>query len=219
MRKDPLITDYTYHIFNRGVNKQDIFFNESDYRHFLAATLHYITKNDRFSYQKFNRYQSLNNRNDTGSLQVNNPKVKIIAYCLMTNHFHFLIKQLIDDGITSFMRHLSNSWSHHLNIKYERVGPLYQGRFKNVLVETDEQLIHTSRYIHLNPLVANIVLNLKEYPWSSYLKYISDKKDDSCDPSVVLNLFQSRRSYEEFVLDQEEYSKELEKIKHLALDF
>ena len=98
--------------------------------------------------------------------------IEIICYCLMPNHIHFLIRQLKENGISKFMGQISNSYTKYFNTKYTRVGPLLQGPFKAVLIESDEQLIHVSRYIHLNPIVSGIVKNLEDYPWSSYLEYI-----------------------------------------------
>jgi len=217
MRKVPLVTDQIYHIFNRGVNKGNIFLSDVDYERFLSAALHYKSKTTKFSYEK------ILSSNDPVSLAVSlaaedKPRIQVIAYCLMPNHFHFLIKQLEEAGITSFIRKLSNSYAHFINVKYKRVGPLFQGRFKNVLIESDDQLIHTSRYIHLNPLVSDLVTQLKDYKWSSYLDYISRNKTKLCDPDPVINQFKSIEEYEEFVLDQEDYGRKLEKIKHIMMD-
>lgn len=87
-----------------------------------------------------------------------------------------------------------------------------------MLIESDEQLIHVSRYIHLNPLVSNLVSGLKDYHWSSYLSYVGNFDDRLCDPKLILGFFKSREDYEKFVLDQADYGRTLEQIKHLALE-
>ena len=212
MRKIPLTTNQIYHIFNRGVNKNDIFFSQKDYNRFLAAAKHYIIKNSKFSYEK--SPVDNNEANDPVSL-ASGPKIEILAYCLMPNHFHFLIKQLIDSGITMYMRRFMNSYVHYVNVKNKRLGPLFQGRFKNVLVDSDEQLLHVSRYIHLNPLVSNLVANLDDYPWSSYLTYTSSAEDRFISPQIISNMFKKKRDYKKFILDQEDYAKSLEQLKHL----
>ena len=212
MRKIPLTTNQIYHIFNRGVNKNDIFFSQKDYNRFLAAAKHYITKDSKFSYEKPQADE--NKANDTGSL-ASDSKIEILAYCLMTNHFHFLIKQLVDDGITIYMRRFMNSYVHYVNVKNKRLGPLFQGRFKNVLVDSDEQLLHVSRYIHLNPLVSNLVANLDDYPWSSYLTYTSSAEDRFISPQIISNMFKNKGDYKKFILDQKDYAKSLEQLKHL----
>lgn len=232
MRKQPLVTDQVYHVFNRGVNKNDIFYADDDYRQFLDAAIHYITRLDRFSWEKRARRKAFSANHDplaaarqAGSIQPpiqliqeSPPKVEILAYCLMPNHFHFLVKQLEENGLTAYFQRLSSSFAHYVNIKHDRVGPLFQGRFKGNLIETDEQLIHVCRYIHLNPLVSGVVADLNTYPWSSYLAYIRDQKDKLCNPKLVLDLFISKESYEKFVLDQADYGRELERIKHLTHD-
>lgn len=213
-RKVPIVTNSIYHIFNRGVNKGDIFFSEEDYKRIFDVAVHYKTSTIRFS-------DSLPDPGSGGALGISiiQPKVELLVYCLMPNHFHFLIKQLVDGGITWYMQHLSNSYSHYINTKYKRVGPLFESRFKNVLVETDEQLLHVSRYIHINPIVSNLAGDLRDYKWSSYLSYLGDHKDNLCEPDLVLGHFASSGEYEGFVNDQVEYGKELERIKHLTIDF
>ncbi len=215
-RKVPLVTGEVYHIFNRGVNKGEIFFSEWDYRRFYSAALHYKNKSTKFSYEK-----PFDDSNDPGSLEQDhwdNPKVEILAYCLMPNHFHFLLKQLVDKGATSFLQKLCNSYSHYVNLKHNRVGPLFQGPFKNVLVKSQEQLIHVSRYIHLNPLISGLVSDLEGYERSSYLAYIGKINDKLAERTDVMSDFKTQTDYKRFVLDHADYAKTLESIKHLVLD-
>ena len=222
-RKVPVVTNQIYHIFNRGVDKAKIFFHKEDYERFLAAAIHYRTKTSKFSYEQLLGIGT----NDPGSLRSlrtlklgssERPFVQILAYCLMPNHFHFLIKQLVDAGLTSYLQRLTNSYAHYINMKYERVGPLFQGRFKNVLIESDPQLLHVSRYIHLNPLVSNLATDLESYRWSSHQSYVGDHKGGLCDPKMILDHFKSKGDYQRFVLDQADYARTLEDIKHLAFD-
>lgn len=214
-RKFPIVTGNIYHIFNRGVNKSDIFYEPEDYENFLKAAVHYKTKSTKFSYTKLTLYKS----DDTvSSIVLPLAKVEILAYCLMPNHFHLMIKQVADDGITNYMRRLGNSHSHYINVKYKRTGPLFESRYKNVLVETDQQLVHLSRYIHLNPLVSGMVSNTEDYKWSSLLGYVGETEDKFCDTKTVLGYFKSGQDYKDFVLDQAEYAGELDKIKHLTID-
>lgn len=215
MRKTPLVTGHVYHIFNRGVNKQDIFFEKWDHVRFLKAAAYYKSKNSKFSYE-FGAAKVLPLNDDTGSLE--KPKVEVLAYCLMPNHFHFLIRQLEDSGITDYMRRFMNSYAHYVNVRQKRIGPLFAGRFKNVLIETDEQLLHVSRYIHLNPLVSGLVNDLEAHPWSSYSSYVNGGGDDVCTSGEIIRMFKSRDDYRKFVLDQVGYGKELERIKHLMMD-
>lgn len=212
LRKDILATGQIYHIFNRGVNKNDIFFSEKNYKRFLTTAIHYKNFLHKFTASSVSDTVSEKLR------KMEKPKIQILTYCLMPNHFHFLIKQLEEGGITWFMQHLSSSYVHYLNIKHDRVGSLFQGPFKNVLIDSDEQLLHVSRYIHLNPLVSNLTTDLKSYTWSSYSSYISDYNDNLSEPEFILENFKSKKDYEKFILDQVDYSKSLEYLKHHILD-
>jgi len=116
------------------------------------------------------------------------------------------------------MKQLTNAYTKYFNEKYQRTGSLLEGRFKAVSVDTDELLLHISRYIHLNPLVANLSDDLRTYPWSSFTSYISNYTDDFCTKEAISSHFKSKEGYEKFVKDQEDYAKELNKIKHLGID-
>jgi len=212
LRKDPLATGNYYHIFNRGVNKNDIFFSDKDYKRFMATAIHYNYFTHKFP--SVSSYDPVSSKLE----KMPKPKVKILAYCLMPNHFHFLIYQLEESGITWFMQHLINSYVHYANIRHNRVGPLFQGRFKNVLVDSDNQLLHLSRYIHLNPIVSDLTNNLENYAWSSYPSYVRGFNDYLSEPQNVLGNFKSSKDYRDFVLDQEDYARSLEQLKHHILD-
>jgi len=212
-RKHILTTGNFYHIFNRGVNKNDIFFSERDYKRFLTTAIHYKNFTHKFT------SSSVSDTVSEKLEKMEKPKIQILAYCLMPNHFHFLIKQLEEGGITWFIQHLINSYVHYINIKHNRVGPLLQGPFKNVLVDSDEQLLHLSRYIHLNPLISNLTTDFKTHRWSSYPSYISaDYSDNLSEPEFILGNFKSREDYEKFVLDQEDYARSIDYLKHHLLD-
>lgn len=219
MRKTPIVTEKIYHVFNRGVNKGRIFFEENDYRRFVDVLRHYKYRTNKYSYEK---YFSIRNpsSNAPGASEViaDHRRVEILAYCLMPNHVHLLIKQVVDFGLTSFMHQLFNSYSHYINVKYKRSGPVVEGRFKNVLVDSDEQLVHVSRYIHLNPIVSGLSSKIDDYEWSSFIAYVSGGSDIVVDCSQILGYFKSTDDYKIFVKDQISYGKELEKVKHLAID-
>lgn len=135
----------------------------------------------------------------------------------MPNHFHIIVKQQQDKGIYELLSKLSNSYTKYFNTKYNRVGPLFQGEFKAVEVETDEQLVHLSRYIHLNPVAASLVGKIEDYPWSSYLEYTNDT-DSICSIQDVLAFFKGRSFYQKFVEDQISYAKQLNLEKRQFLD-
>ena len=126
----------------------------------------------------------------------------IYVYCLMPNHLHLILEQLKTKGISGFMSDILNSYTKYFNIKHERVGPLFQCAFKSVLIESDEQLLQTSRYAHLNPVEALLVpINeIAKYPWSSMKEYISDKTDHKIvNTEKILGYFKTKEDYFNFV--------------------
>ena len=187
-----------------------IFNNSRDYNRFIKTMLYYSIEGPKPKFSAFTP--------TTKTLNANKKIVDIICYCLMPNHFHFLLRQRRKNGITEFASKLSNSYTKYINVKNKRIGHLLQGNFKAVYVETNAQLIHLSRYIHLNPLIGYITKNLDIYRWSSYLDYINLTNSEICDKRIILDQFKSPEEYKQFTLDQEGYGKELESIKHQLLD-
>lgn len=211
-RTIPFANGEIYHIFNRGLSKQNIFVQTRDYSVFLESLFYYQIQSPK---PKFSLYRQ------TKTFPVDKSKriVDIICYCLMPNHFHILLKQVKDNGISEFMRKFGNSFTKYINTKYQRQGPLFQGMFKAVHIESDEQLVHVSRYIHLNPYVSGIVRNLKLYRWSSYSSFIGlEQNQNVLAQAEVLNHFKAPEDYERFVMDQADYGAQLERIKHQIID-
>lgn len=207
----PFINEHYYHVFNRGVEKRKIFLDESDYKRFLQTLYYYQFSGPkpRFSTHKRFRLQDFNK----------NPKiVELTSYCLMPNHFHLLIKQIKNNGVQEIVRKVINSYTKYFNTRYKRVGHLFQGTFKAVPVETDEQLIHLSRYIHLNPYVDGLVKDVESFPYSSYFDLVREKENDFSNPRFILNFFKSIKDYQKFIEDHQSYALELEKIKHLLIE-
>lgn len=208
-RKTPLVNEEFYHVFNRGVAKMQIYNSFYDYNRFIKSMVYYAINGPKPKFSIFTP--------TTITLDTNNKIINIICYCLMPNHFHFLLQQKREGGISEFISKLSNSYTKYFNTKNNRVGPLLQGDFKAVHVENDEQLIHLSRYIHLNPLVGYKTNDLNLYRWSSYSEYCIPN-DGICEKKIVLEQFKNATSYRQFVLDQEDYARKLEMIKHQLID-
>lgn len=208
-RTTPLVNGQIYHVFNRGSEKRIIFESNRDRSRFLKSIRYYQLVDPKPSFSKF----SLSKKKDLENKKI----VELLCYCLMPNHFHLLIKQLEEGGISKFMSKFLNSYTKYFNTKHDRVGALMQGQFKAVLVDTDEQLIHLSRYIHLNPMVSFITKDLKNYPWSSYKEYI-ENQEGFCAKDEVLGFFKSPAAYEQFILDQTAYGIQLALIKHKLID-
>lgn len=210
-RTIPFVNQSYYHIYNRGVEKRQIFSNDRDYQRFIQTFYYYQFSGPKpkFSHQKHFKAKDFNR---------NTKIVDIICYCLMPNHFHLLVSQSNDNGIKEFMQKISNSYTKYFNTKNTRVGPLLQGTFKAVPIESDEQLLHVSRYIHLNPLVSDLTKDLENYPYSSYLDYIKFSNNSICNKEPILNFFRDKNEYKEFIIDHSDYARELEIMKHLLLD-
>lgn len=132
----------------------------------------------------------------------------------MPNHFHLTARQDEENGIKTFLQRVLNSYSHYYRKKYEGYGPLFESVFKAVRVETDEQLVHLSRYHHLNPVTSHMVEHPADYQFSSYNEYM--KRDASfIDTSYVLSHFKTPKRYGDFVTSRKDYQRELDEIKHL----
>ncbi len=175
-----------------------------------------------YSYEKpsvkFSTYQNLLEKGEwnTENLSKKESLVSILAYCLMPTHIHLVLVQLKERGISIFMKNLLDSYTRYFNVKNERKGPLWQGRFRNVLVKGDEQLLHLTRYIHLNPTSENLVQDIEEWPFSSYREYLGYRKKGICNFGSYLNI--DPEDYKIFVEERRDYQKQLEEIKHLLLE-
>lgn len=187
-----------------------VFLDAYDYKRFLKTTFYYQIEGPKARFSIF--------APTSQELDKSRKIVEIACYCLMPNHFHFLLKQVRGGGITEFVSKLSNSYTKYFNTKNKRVGPLFQGEFKSVHVGTLEQLLHLSRYIHLNPLVDYVSADLDSYRWSSYREFLSIDNTEMCFKEIILGQFGTVEDYREFILDQVGYAKELERIKHELLD-
>ncbi|MBI4990642.1 transposase [Candidatus Gottesmanbacteria bacterium] len=219
-RKIVLANRQFYHVYNRGVERRSVFTNKIEFQRAVEIIKYYRFTNLPLKFSKFLVQPSEKQSEILADLDnPENRQVEIIAYCFMPNHFHFLLCQLQDNGISKFVANFTNSYTKYFNTKHERNGPLAQGIFKAVLIETDEQLIHLSRYIHLNPVVSFITKDqdLENYQWSSLREYLK-LGNGFCDKEYVLHNFSSCKRYRQFVYDHISYAKELEKIKHLTLE-
>lgn len=151
----------------------------------------------------------------------NQKLVEFVAYTFMPNHFHFLLKQTVDNGIVKFMSNFQNSYTKYFNIRNERSGPLFTGNFKSVQVVNENQLVNLTRYIHVNPYASGAVVSLNDlatYPWSSLPEYLGLTKDNFCNKEIILDKFKSVEKYKEFIFDNANYQKQMKFIENLALE-
>ena len=187
-RKVEFRAGQTYHLYNRGVNRQPIFFRPENWGYFIKQLRRYFKPE----------------------------RIDILAYCLMPTHYHLMVTLKTDDLSARVMQPFSVSYTKAVNRQQERVGPLFQGPFQAAWVDRDSYLLHLSRYIHMNPVVAGLVARPEDWTFSSYRDYIGLRNGTLPVPDVVLSQFPSRQAYRAFV---ESYrDQENESIAHLLFD-
>jgi putative transposase len=165
-----------FHVYNRGVQKANTFDTQSNYAFFLR------------------RAQSF----------LDNQSARVISFCLMPNHFHFIFEQTQPGGISHFMQQVCNSYAKALNKQRGQSGHMFESKYKIKLIDTDSYLIWLTRYIHRNPKEAGIVQECKEWHYSSYRDFVGLAKNGLVSPGAVLARFASPEDYQRFVECEEE---------------
>ena len=171
MRKIPFTTGHYYHLYNRGANGQPIFFNGGNWGYLLRLLRRYFTPD----------------------------LIEVVCYCLMPNHYHLLVHLKTDDLGKKIMQPFTVAYTKAINKQQGRTGPLFQGPFQARLVDRDDYLLHLSRYIHLNPVLAGLVAQPQDWVFSSYREYVSLRKGTLPSPGMVLGQFDSPQAYAAFV--------------------
>ena len=180
------LPNHYYHIYNRGAHKTDIFRDDHDYT-FLLKLLKEKSKDF---------------------------DISVIAYCLMSNHYHFLLRQNDDATISQFMQAVFNIYSKAFNRKYELSGTLFEGAFKAILVKQDKYLLHLCRYIHRNPIEADMVIKPEQWHYSNYLEFIGKRNGTLVDRDFVQENFGTPDEYRSFVMDYTPPEKEQKELRH-----
>jgi len=216
IRKEPLANDCYYHIFTRSISKYIVFNGLEEYWRIIKLLQLYRHVNFDHKYSYFSSLTPESQEVLIASIELErNYLVEIVSYCVMPTHIHLLLKQTADSGISRFINRVLNGYSRYFNAKHHRIGPLWSGRFKSVRVSSDEQLLHLTRYIHLNPSSAGLVLNPEDWIFSSYHEYIGAEKT-FCDHDKLIDL--PPDEYKKFVMDRKSYQKNLSMIKALLID-
>lgn len=221
-RKIPLKTHQHYHLMTKSIAGYVIFNNDREFTRMISMMRFYQYQDLPLSFSHFFYEVEQQNQNFSQRLsevsQNRQRLIRILAYCLMSTHLHFIVQQLCDDGISRFMNNLLNSYTRYFNTSHHRKGPLWQGRFKSVHVETDEQLLHLTRYLHLNPISAGLVNQPEQWLYSSYREYLQrvDPEQKLCGYEHVLDV--NPPYYAKFVEDRKDYQRLLAKIKHLLME-
>jgi len=180
------------HIYNRGNNKEKIFFDNQDYKAFLfrlGLSLGFTEKElnkEKLIAMPYSRIRITNTDKNN---------FKLHAFSLMPNHFHLLIEQVGDTPISNLMLKVCTSYVKYINKKYKRVGHIFQDQFKAVLMENNTQLIWTSTYIHMNAIKDKISKHPSEYPWSSYSDYASERNLPITSKELLINTFGGKKNF------------------------
>jgi len=215
-RKEPLATGECYHVFTRSIAKYIIFNNNHDFTRVIEILNLLRFPDFEYTYPRFKKLSEITQVEIVCGLQDEGRKsVEIIAYCIMPTHIHLVLKQLEDGGISKYMSRVLNGYSKYFNICHQRSGPLFEGRFKNIHIENDEQLLHLTRYIHLNPVSAGLIEKPENWQYSSYQEYLDDNQQ-ICDFNVLPDF--SPKTYKQFVDDHKSYQRDLQIIKNLIID-
>ena len=231
-RKIQFVENHFYHVYNRGVDKRNIFLDDFNYIRFLESLRDFndveIVGSLYLKSIREKRFRSKAPKK--ASEKQKRPLVRILCYCLMTNHFHLLLEQLEERGITEFMHRLGTGYTNFFNLKYERTGRLFEGPFQAVLIEQDNQLNHILRYIHLNPLdilepgwrengikdLERVEKFLENYRWSNHLAYLSERESQIINKGIFDELFKDKTDYQNFLRDW--VVKDLSYLKNLILE-
>jgi putative transposase len=171
VRKLTFESGHYYHFYNRGAGKRSIFYKHEDYIDFL---------------QRFKE-----NAAKVGAVAT--------AYCLMPNHYHFLLRQSGEMSVGRAVQWTCLGYAKHFNLKYDEQGALFAGRFQAILVSTDAYLLHLCRYIHANPVIANLALTPDLWPYSNYLEWIGERQGTLVDRAFVQQHFPTPERYVRYV--------------------
>lgn len=215
MRKVQFVNSEYYHIYNRGIDKRQIFIDEEDYLKFLRGLRDF---NNRSYYEnRANIIRSHGIKELSSFLEKENKVVEIVAYCLNPNHFHLLLRQSEEKGISGFMHKVSTGFTNYFNKKYNRSGSLFQGPFKAVSVNTDSYILWLSAYINGNAEIHKIA-GVEKYKWSSYPKFLEAGNDDNVSSAgIIISQFQGSSKSDEYknfvkmVIKESRDKKDMEK--------
>ncbi|MEX2028916.1 MAG: transposase [Candidatus Paceibacterota bacterium] len=212
MRYVKFATKEFYHIYNRGVDKRDIFMDADDVARFLICMSLFNVQDPIGSIYENSFRESLGSSAPKSGALVN-----FVAYCLNQNHYHFILEPLVENGIQKFMHKLSTGYTNYFNEKYERSGALFQGRYKAVHINSNTYLLYLSVYVNLNNRVHK-GLNKKwmnNPNFSSFREYVEETSKLFCGKDIVLGQF-SKKEYKTFceeilpeILRRKEEEKEM----------
>ncbi len=232
MRRGKLSTNGIFHVYNRGADKREIFCDSRDYLRFVHGLYEFNDENPAenitYGFIKNPVKISLVDGRGVPSIVPKHPRemlVDVLAFALMPNHFHLLLKQRKENGVTKFMQKLGAGYALYFNEKNQRSGVLFQGRFKAVEVRSDEYLLHLPYYIHANPLDLNVngineIEFLNSYRWSSHMDYCGWRNFPSVTQrDFLLKFFDGEKNYKKSITKWvKEKSRNVEKMRTVAIE-
>lgn len=199
MRNIEIVNDEYYHIYNRGVDKRTAFCDEKDFHRFIQGMIEFNVLSPIGSlYENSFKKAPLGSSASKLAVPSNQCLVEIICYCLNPNHFHFLLKQVSDKGIEKFMHRLSTGYTKYFNLKNNRSGSLFQGRYKASHINTNEYFFHLSVYINLNFKIHQLGSSASKFKssWQEYKKW--NKKNYICTKDCIMDEFKNFQEYDDF---------------------
>lgn len=211
--------EHYYHVYNKSIEKFEIFRSSHDYQRMIMLMKFYQHKDrdPKFSYflrtvkTQHETFDEKLSKETSGNVLC----VEIIAYCIMPTHIHFILKQESSNGIQKFMANILNSYAKFFNTKYARKGPLWVGRFKGDHIDSTEDLLQLTRYVHLNPTTSYLVDKPEDWPYSSYNDYLGNQRKLKPICAFPENLDIDIESYKQFVNDRIDFQRELSKLKKI----
>jgi REP element-mobilizing transposase RayT len=181
-----------YHIYNRGNNKEKIFFDDQDYKAFIFRLGLCLG----FTEEELNKEKLIAMPYSRIRITDTNKKdFKLHAFCLIPNHFHLLIEQIGDVPISKLILKLCTSYARYINLKNKRVGHIFQDKFKAVVIKNDPQLMWTSSYIHMNPVKDKLVKKPEDYKWSSYNDFASERNLPIVSKELLTEIFGDQKNF------------------------
>ncbi len=220
-RKIPHVTNEVYHVYSRSIAQFKIFNHPNEF-HRMMQLLEYYRINAEYA-PPFSVYLKKPHAPGSSFAQLpklikrENPLVRIIAFCLMETHLHLALQQTAPDGIPIFMQRVLTGYSKFFNALHKRKGPLTESRYQSRHVNSNEYLLHLTRYIHLNPVKAGLVAKAENWEFSSYKNYIGlDSEFTLCDFKKLVPY--SDVEYKKITEDHADYLSSLGKIKNLLID-
>ena len=215
--RQPLINGEIYHVYNRGIDRRPTFTTQREFKRALQTAEYYRFADRQIRLSHYLSKDSISQQ-QVRHMQVNSGEiVSVIAFCLMRNHFHFLIRQNCDNGVSEFVSQFQNSYTRYFNTIHERVGALFEGPFRSVHIESRLQLLHVARYIHLNPFTAHVVQHIDQLPnyqWSSLPEYMGIPTLPIVNRDILSQSFGPEEHWR-FIADQADYQRTLAANRHL----